>query len=337
MSTAGHGPNIGHGFVKYILIDEHGNEHEPVVFPAMIAGAGKAVAGALAAATTVEFSGKHWWVGDDALLSTSPITMLAQDRLVNTVFIPTLMRRALLNIGTLNGSASGVCVTGLPATWATDVEKARQLGERFRAATPIYRSIRVIPEPLGLVYSVLLDNHGNLVGDPTLKTGQNAIVDIGHHTVDVTVLRDMIPIPSSLDTYQLGTARPLQQIRARLTQVFERDLTLYETDQAVRNNGIKVAGRMQALPTGWERPLRENGDLIATRLIEAWGRGTQFDAILIGGGGGELEPLVDAIQQRYPHAIVVERPQIAVALGYARLARRLAQAQQTQPAGERDG
>lgn len=325
MSMAGHGPNIGHGFVKYVIIDEHGKELTPMIFPAMVAGAGKAVAGALVQATSVEFGGKHWWVGADALLSPSPRTVLAQERLVDPTFIPTLMRGALGQFGNLNGSSTGICVTGLPATWAADREKAKQIGERLRAATPIYRSIRVIPEPLGLVYSVLLDNNGTLAGDPAMHSGQVAVVDIGHHTVDVAVIQRMIPVPSGLDTYQLGTARPLQQIRAQLGQVFERELTLYETDQAVRAGRLRVAGQLQALPSEWDRPLRDNGELIATRLVEAWGRGAQFDHILIGGGGAELAPLVEAIQQRFPHATVVEQPQTAVARGYARLARRLGQ------------
>ncbi len=327
MPTAGHGPNIGHGFVKYVIIDEHGVELTPTIFPAMIAGAGRAVAGALAQATSIECNGKHWWVGADALLSPAPRTLLAQERLHDPVFIPALLRGALGRLGNLNGASTGICVTGLPATWATDSDKARQLGERLRAATPIYRSIRVIPEPLGLIYNALLDNHGNLIGDPALISGQVAVVDIGHHTVDIAVIQRMIPVPAGLDTYQLGTARPLQQIRARLAHVFERELTLYETDQAVRAGGVKVAGQCQPLPNSWDRPLRENGTLIATRLVETWGRGTQFDAILIGGGGAELAPLVAAIQQHFPHAQVVAQPQTAVARGYARLARRLALAQ----------
>jgi hypothetical protein len=238
MSTAGHGPNIGHGFVKYVVIDEHGVELTPTIFPAMIAGAGRTVAGALAQAASIEYNGKHWWVGADALLSPAPRTLLAQERLHDPVFIPALLRGALGRLGTLNGASTGICVTGLPATWATDSDKARQLGERLRAATPIYHSIRVIPEPLGLIYSALLDNDGNFVGDPVLTSGQVAVVDIGHHTVDVAVIQRMIPVPAGLDTYQLGTARPLQQIRARLAHVFERELTLYETDQAVRAGGV---------------------------------------------------------------------------------------------------
>jgi len=321
--SAGHGPNIGHGFVKYIIIDEHGTELEPVIFPALLATAMRGVSGAIARAATVELAGKHWWVGDDALLAASPRTLLAQDRLQDTVFIPALLRGALDRFGALNGAGTGVCVTGLPATWAGDADHARRLGERLRAATPTYRSIRVIPEPLGLVYAALLDNAGQIVGDPALQTGQVAVVDLGHHTVDVAVIQRMIPVGHALDTYQLGTARPLQQIRAHLSTTFERDLTLYETDQAVRRGSLMVAGQPRALPSGWDRPLLQNGEALVTRLVEAWGRGTQFDAILIGGGGAELEPLVTAIQQQFRHAQVVAQPQTAIARGYARLARRL--------------
>lgn len=35
MTIAGHGPNLGHGYLKYILIDDQGIELPPVIFPAM--------------------------------------------------------------------------------------------------------------------------------------------------------------------------------------------------------------------------------------------------------------------------------------------------------------
>lgn len=323
---AGHGPNIGHGYVKYIVIDGKGRELPPVVFPAMTAPAGRSVDGALAQASAVELGSRYWWVGDDALLSGSPLTFLAQDRLTDELFIPTLLRGALARMGSLNGAAVGGCVTGLPATWASDAEKAKALGARLRAATSAYTSIRVIPEPLGLIYSQLLDNNGQIVGDSTLQTGKVAVVDLGHLTVDVAEIARMVPIDDKLDTYaNLGTSQPLKKIRARLSAHFERELTLHETDLAVRAGVLRVAGRAEALPNGWDRPLIENGESVASRLGDAWGRGKQFDAILIGGGGAELAPLAEAICRKFSHAVRVSEPQLAIARGYARLARRLSQ------------
>lgn len=322
---AGHGPNLGHGFVKYIVIDERGAELPAVVFPAVIARAGRQVSGALVHTASIEAAGDCWWVGEDALRSPNPLTMLAQERLSDPAFIPALLRAALARFGPLNGSAAGACVTGLPATWAADPAKAHQLGDRLRDATGQYRSIRVIAEPLGLVYSALLDGQGEVVGDPALSAGMIAVADLGHHTVDTAVIRQLAPLPSGLNTFTLGTARPLREIRARLSATFERELTLYETDLAVRAGTLSAAGRERPLPSAWDQPLRENGAAIAARLVEEWGSGAQFDAILLGGGGAAEPRLVAAIQDRFPHATVVDRPQTAIARGYARLARRLAQ------------
>jgi hypothetical protein len=323
MSSAGHGPNIGHGYVKYVIIDKQGQELEPVVFPAMLGRAVRSVVGAITRAETVEQAGAQWWTGEDALLAPTPLTILAQERLQDPAFIPALVRGALQRMGALNGSSGGYCVTGLPATWAADTAMARALGKHLRAAHPGYGAIRVIPEPLGLVYAAALDNHGQVAGDPAMLSGTVGVIDIGHHTVDAAVLRRLVPVPTSLDTYALGTARPLQQIRALLSATFERELTLFEADQAVRAGGIAVAGRERALPSGWDRPLTQSGAAIVARLTEAWGSGAQLDVILIGGGGAELPQLVAAIQERYPHAQVVAQPQTAIARGYARLARRL--------------
>lgn len=219
--VAGHGPNLGHGYAKYVVIDERGVELPPVVFPAVTAIAGRRVSGALVQVETVEVAGERWWVGEEALLSPSPLTMLSQQRLGDPAFIPALLRSALRRLGRLNGSAAGYCVTGLPATWAADGEKARQLGERLRAATGQYTGIRVIAEPLGLVYSALLDNHGEIVGDTALSSGTIAVVDLGHLTVDTAVIRQLAPVPSGLNTFSLGTAQPLRAIRAALSATFE--------------------------------------------------------------------------------------------------------------------
>jgi hypothetical protein len=121
----------------------------------------------------------------------------------------------------------------------------------------------------------------------------------------------------------------LKQIRAHLSAHFERELSLHAVDLAIRQDALKIAGRTQSLPTGWDRPLIEAGEAIAARLTEAWGSGNQFDAVLIGGGGAELAQLVAPLRQRFPHAQIVPDPQIAVARGYARLARRMVQQEVT--------
>ena len=320
--TIAHGPNIGHGFTKYIALDANGVEYPPVVIASVVARAGRRVQGALTQADTVEADGQSWWVGEDALLSPNARTLLAQERLTDPAFIPALVRAALKQLHSA-GKEPGYCVSGLPATWASDQRIARQLGERLRAATDRYTGIRVIAEPLGLIYSALLDKHGAITGDEALSSGTVGVVDLGHHTVDVAAVRKLVPVPSSLNTFSLGTARPLREIRAQLSARFERELSILETDLAARVGTLRVAGTDRPLPAGWDKPLCENGEAISARLVEEWGSGSSLDVILVGGGGAEERRLITEIRRRFPHTQVVEQPQTAVARGYARLARRL--------------
>ena len=329
MSTAGHGPNIGHGYVKYIIISETGQELEPIIFPSQVAHASGRVAGALLDAQTVAIGGMYFWTGDDTGLAPNAQTILSQERLSDPAFIPALIASAVQRFGHLNGSSSGMCVSGLPATWADDREKCRQLGRLLRIGAPdMYERITVIAEPLGLAYAALLDNNGQVVGDSALARSRIGVVDLGHLTVDRSELYKLAPAKTAMDTYQLGTARPLSQIRARISAHVDRELTLIETDTAIRAGVVRVAGQDTPLPRGWDQPLLESGQAIRDRLVEAWGRGNQFEAILLGGGGAEVPQITEAIRASFRHAIVVEKPQTAIARGYARLARRQTLAEQ---------
>src|SRR5262245_18524581 len=121
--SAGHGPDLGHGYVKYVIIDSQGKELPPLVFPAQIARAERGVVGALGQIRAVAVGDTDYWTGDEARYSAAPLTLLGQQRLSDPVFIPALLSGALARLGNLNGAAGGVCVTGLPATWARDEKR----------------------------------------------------------------------------------------------------------------------------------------------------------------------------------------------------------------------
>jgi hypothetical protein len=318
--TAGHGPNVGHGWVKYVIIDTRGQELPPVVLPAVVARAEAAVGGALARAERVKVAGRQFWIGHDAQLSPNQITMLDQDRLSDPSFIPALLAGALARFPNLNGASGGCCVSGLPATWALDAELAGRLGTRIREAVGAERfaKIKVIAEPLGLIYAVLLDNNGSVVHDAAALAERRVAV------VDLAELARLEPIRSSLDTFRLGSVGPLSQIRALLSSKFDRELSLLETDMAVRAGKVRVAGRDRPLPKGWDTPFIENGKTITARLVDRLGSGAQFEAIIVGGGAAEVEHVTSPIREKFSNAIVVPEPQTAVARGYARLARRVA-------------
>lgn len=321
-----HGVNVGHGFTKY-LVNLPNGEEQAVVFPSLLAPALQQLTGALAQIDSVEVAGGHWWIGADALLGQHR-TALSQDRLTDPVFIPAMVRAALKQLG-VNGQP-GQAVSGLPASWATDQAKAEALAERLRVAAPdTYRGgkIKIINEPLAVIYAMALDAAGVVVDDETLSRGRVAVVDLGHYTVDVVVVNALRPEPASLATYELGTAEPLSRIRALINGRYELDLSLFQVDQAVRDQRVKVAGHFEALPAGWEQELARNGEQIAARLTEEWKRGSSIDRILIAGGGSELAPLASSIANRFRQAVIVPEGQLAIARGYARFGRRLLESQ----------
>ncbi len=325
--SAGHGPNLGNGYVKYVVIDQTGQEQPPVVFPATIARAQHTTDGALRQTLTVTVGEQDWWTGDDTRMSSTPLTLLSQERLTDPVFIPALLLGALARMPRVQGAAPSACVTGLPATWSQERSKMQHMGDRVASAGYPYRSIHVIAEPVGLVYAEWLDTNGRIVGDSALECGRIGVIDLGHLTVDLAIIEHGKPVSESLDTYQLGTAHPLRQIRGRLSAQFDLDLTLHQADQAVQQERLRVAGTYRPLPDGWDQPLLTNAEAIVSRLVGTWGTGGNLDAILIGGGGAAQERIVTAIIDQFPHAQVVPDPQTAIARGYARLARRIALAQ----------
>lgn len=315
------GLNIGHAYVKATLLSPAGADHT-TVFPSLLAPAGQTAAGSLRDISQVSYGGSIYWVGEDALLaSATPTTLLTQDRLTHATFLPVLVIEALNRLALWE--QPGVCVTGLPATWMLK-ERAEALGARLREATQgkdVFQRIQVVPEPLGLLFSAMLDAQGQ----PTnLYNAQHVgFLDLGHHTVDGGVAVRQKVANESLFTFNLGSSKPLGQLRGLLTAAFDREFTLFETDEAVRRGGVFVRGKLLDLPTGWQTIFQRNAEAIVTRLQEQWGNGGHLDAILIGGGGAEQPVVTDMLTNAYPHALIVHEPQLAIARGYARLALRL--------------
>ncbi|ABX03323.1 MAG TPA: hypothetical protein DEF47_11290 [Herpetosiphon sp.] len=323
MTTIVHGANIGHGYVKYTI--NTGDHEETIIFPALVAPA-SSTDGNLHDVPTVDVHGTLWWTGDDALLHPAPLSLRSQQRLYDRHIIPALVKGALQR---LKQPCGGACVTGLPAAWSGERELAVALGSRLRDAvatqyyhgTTLKTGIRVISEPLGALYGVLLDPSGAITTSG-YELSRVGVIDLGHNTVDACIVQAMNVVPESAMSFELGSASPLQQLQTKISGRYNLDLTLHEVDHAVRAGYVRVAGEECDLPTGWDRPWLANGQQVADALVRAWGSGAKLAAIIVAGGGAEMPMLVQAIHQRFRQTIVAPNPQTAIARGYARRARR---------------
>lgn len=317
------GINAGHGYTKIagITIDNWIVEAQ---LPSQLSPASAVVTGAIATRRPIYVGGQGFWVGLD-VSGANPRTDLTQGRLDDPVFIPALVRKGWALLGSEIAPKANY-VSCLPASWALNKDLCGKLAGKLRyAGVDRDDPIRIIPEPLGLAYDLMLDPAGNPSAlFATLERGTVLVVDIGHNTLDLITLDRLIPLADSLQSYPLGTSGALNTIRARLSAQHDRAFSVYETDQAIRSGSVVVAGQNRDLYGGWDEPIKALAlDMVAT-LATTIKSGAQFDAILIGGGGAALELLTSAIRDRYAHGVVVEEPQGAIARGCAKLGSRLA-------------
>jgi hypothetical protein len=319
------GINPGNGHYKLVVIDSTGKEIVSTVFPSMLAEAGAGVAGTMAAAKTVQWQGKAYWFGSPSAEFGHPLTGTSDVRLEDPVFLPALTRAAFAEAG-LNGATHGYCVTGLPALQAGQEGKAAAIVQRLREATGDAfpgGKMEVLAEPVGMYMAAALNDNGE-VADDRIVEGRVGLLDLGWRTADIGIVFKRRTEQQTLDTWSLGVIEPMKALRSSLAATFGVDLTLLETDRVAQQGHIDLAGEQIALPDGWDAPFIENGRLLASRLAERWETGRQFAAILVGGGGASIPQITDQIRERFPQAriIILDNPQMAIARGYARWARR---------------
>lgn len=318
--TTVHALNIGYAEVKAVTLTSDGAETS-VVFPSLVAPA-RGTDSDLGGIMTVEIDGHQYWTGSDALLGNEAQSLLGQQRLFDLAFIPALTKAALKRLGATVG---GQGVSGLPAAWATRRELAVALGQRLRAGVQdgFFSGIKVLAEPQGGIYSLLLDAKGDIATN-SKYTGRVGVIDWGHHTVDIATVEKLTVVATSLQSFNMGTAKPLQRIQASISAQYGRDLALHQVDEAIRTGLVKVAGQDLPLPTSWDKPLIENARTVAARIADAWGGGLDLDVVVVLGGGAELEVVAEALRTTFPHSVVPGEPQLAIARGYARWGMRVA-------------
>jgi hypothetical protein len=308
------GLNTGHGHTKAVMIN--GEETIMEEFPSQVALATSEAIG-VGRALTVTNDRKVYWYGDSAELG-DPLSIYGTERLYNDTLIPALARAAMERMEITNPPIVFGC---LPANIADSPNHQSALIQKIKAGTGAAK-VGVLPEPKAAAMFLLLNHEGNtLNGD--IAQQRILIVDIGAGTTDVTVLNRLNVEPKSVSTMQEGMTSALTQVQRLIQRDLGRNASLVLTDMAVRGRAIKVRGKFEQLPDGWELPMRAFAQSIVTFLNRHFGNAADMDRVLLV-GGGSCEPIItETIQHSYPHAEVVPEAQNAIARGAARLGQRM--------------
>lgn len=265
------------------------------------------------------------FVGELALLQ-SRSKRSPQDR--RRVGTDTNLTLALAALSELEVSGPVKLVTGLPVQWYDKDKEAlvEQLqGEhlihrkgRGKPATAVIEEVVVTIQPFGALFSATLNEAGKIIA-PELAAGSVGIVDIGMHTTDWVVARKFqyIEPASGHDTVAMGVV--YEMVSRRVSDQYDRELSLHEADQVVRRGKVAVRGQTHSVVDIVDAALQEVARGISSSLATAWERyADDLDTILVAGGGSSL--IGPYLVERFPHLAMLPNGALANVTGYYRYA-----------------
>ena len=279
----------------------------------------------------VGYEGRRYLVGERALKLASRLFVGLSREWLDTVPYRILALNAIRRRLPESGLSVTV-VTGLPvgditqhvATVKRRLEGTHRL-EILAAGRPwevTISDVRVLPQPLGTVFSQVMDDHGNLT-DARLVEARIGVLDIGFRTSDYFTLQGFEVIPAQCLTRNTGIAELLLDVSREIAGRYGVESDPHALNDVVLRKALRVGGRTVDI-TGIVEPLLDrHAEAILAHGRMLWGdeaRGLQL--LWMTGGGAQL--LGGRLQQLAPHATLVSNARIQNAVGYYRFGCHLA-------------
>ena len=149
------------------------------------------------------------------------------------------------------------------------------------------RDVRVIPQPFGSMYDMVLDDAGK-VGDRQLLQQKIGIVDIGFQTSDLTVSDRGTFLERASQSTETGVGRAFATIAGKIREKSGVTVELYRLYEAMEEGRIKIRGDSFDLSRLIEHVLTQLATDIASDANRLWADEWDMDAIVITGGGGAV-------------------------------------------------
>lgn len=313
----------GHGYGKLVGLELGGAQPaRTAVYPAVAAPASdQGYAGALGGTTaTVRLADRsEWLVGEDAL-RTAPgrlIAMLDRERYATPAF------QALLRYGlgqVLPPERTDLLVmTGMPAAWYADAAARHQLELAITTAAQPWGvpQITVAPEAAGVFYAYVFEQ--GLARVDRIR-GPVGVIDLGYRDANVALFVDGRYVGG--ESIPGGVITALRAIKAVISHEYRLELALHEVDEALRQGGVRVDGRLLPIPAAADAELMRGlaaVEGVGRSLWPSGGRGLQ--ALVLGGGGAARA--AGWFRERFPMLVVpgADLSQAATSDGLERLVR----------------
>ena len=221
-------------------------------------------------------------------------------------------------------------VTGLPIKFYgyKEAVQERLLGQhrvkrRGRTAQMFtVTAVRVVPQPFGTLLSVALDDRGIIINS-ALTTEKVGVIDIGGKTTNLLTVDTLWEVPHETTSVSLGAWDAVRALRDWLSVEYpDLELRDHKISQVVQERQVRYYGQPIELGDVIDDILAPMANDVISRATQMWDKGAGLEAILISGGGALL--LGEYVKRHFRHAVVVEDPVFANALGFWKFARRVA-------------
>jgi len=246
----------------------------------------------------VEVDGKSWFVGELAERQ-SNVRFFTLDQ---SQFIAQFAKNLALTAAArlVGGFIPINLVTGLPIGYYRQhkdelprilqgehkVALVDSSGKRQEKTVNINK-VRVIPQPFGSMFNLMLNELGDL-GDKRLVKEKIGIIDVGFRTSDYTISDKMRYSERGSRTTDSGIARAFSVIATKLREKSGVGVELYRLYDAVERGSIKIRGKEYDLKALTEQVFGQLASSVANEVDRLWVDDWDMDAMVITGGGGAV-------------------------------------------------
>ncbi len=157
--------------------------------------------------------------------------------------------------------------------------------------------VRMMPQPLGSVFNLLMNESGKIVNKELTKQ-KIGVIDIGFRTTDFTILDQLQFVDRGSVTVDTGISRCFSVIARKLREQSGVNIELYRLYKAVGKGVIKIRGRDYDISNLRDQVYAHAAGTIASDINRLWAEDWDIDTIVLTGGGCMelakfLQPLID--------------------------------------------
>jgi plasmid segregation protein ParM len=302
------GLDVGFGFTKAT------NGREVQVFKSVVGDAGEAtfndqlLPGKSANGRHIAIGGEMFYIGELAEQQSRGRGFTLDQNQFLTKYARTLALSAIAPMADPNAPVR--IVTGLPINYFRKYKDALTAILQQKHVATLYRpsgekdertvnveKVRVIPQPFGSLFNLMLDAHGRPTGQRFI-TEKIGLIDVGFRTADYTISdrtryseRGSLSTDSGISVAFAAISNALQEKSGVAVEIFR----LYD---AVTRGTIKIRGKRYDITAPVKQAFQGLASRIASEANRLWSDDWDVDAIVVSGGGGAvlapyLQPMLE--------------------------------------------